>query len=138
MILSKNKIKRIDPDNLINEFISQHKLGELLIIVPTNRKIRYLKREIVSLSPGRSISKINLHTFETFTTQIFQSNDFDTFKTLSEASSAVLLSKSFKRAKLKYFSNYKNEIPRGTLDRIKNVITQYKLNGISPDHIISE
>ena len=138
MILSKNKIKRIDPDNLINEFISQHKLGELLIIVPTNRKIRYLKREIVSLSPGRSVSKINLHTFETFTTQIFQSNDFDTFKTLSEASSAVLLSKSFKRAKLKYFSNYKNEIPRGTLDRIKNVITQYKLNGISPDQIISE
>ena len=138
MILSKNKIGRLDPENLINDFINQSKLGEILIIVPTNRKIRYLKRELVLQSPGKSVSKINLHTFETFTSQIFQTNDFDSFKTLSEASSAVLLSKSFKKTELKYFSNYKNEIPRGTLDRIKNVITQYKLNGISPEQIISE
>ncbi|HEX9251585.1 MAG TPA: UvrD-helicase domain-containing protein, partial [Ignavibacteriaceae bacterium] len=138
MILSKNKIERIDPDNLINSFISQAKLDEILIIVPTNRKIRYLKRELVSQSPGKSVSKINLHTFETFTNQIFQLDDFHSFKTLSEASSAVLLSKSFKKTELKYFSNYKNEIPRGTLDRIKNVITQYKLNGISPVQINSE
>lgn len=138
MILSKNKIERLDSDNLINDFISQAKLGEILIIVPTNRKIRYLKREFVSQSPAKSVSKINLHTFETFTTQIFNTSDFDSFKTLSEASSAVLLSKSFKKTELKYFSNYKNEIPRGTLDRIKNVITQYKLNGISPEQIISE
>lgn len=138
MILSKNKIERIDPDNLISDFINQEKLGDILIIVPTNRKIRYLKRQLISQSPGSSVSKLNLHTFETFTTQIFQKNDLDSFKTISEASSAVLLSKSFKKTELKYFSNYKTEIPRGTLDRIKNVITQYKLNGISPDQIISE
>jgi len=72
MILSKNKIEKLDPDALINEFIEQEKLGELLIIVPTNRKIRYLKRELVTRSPGKSISKINLHTFETFVNQIFQ------------------------------------------------------------------
>jgi hypothetical protein len=29
MILSKNKIERVDPDNLINDFISQAKLGEI-------------------------------------------------------------------------------------------------------------
>lgn len=43
MILSKNKITSIDIDSLINDYIEQDKLGELLIIVPTNRKIRYLK-----------------------------------------------------------------------------------------------
>ncbi len=48
------------------------------------------------------------------------------------------LIKHFKKTDLKYFSNYKNEIPRGTLDRIKNVITEYKLNGIYPDKILSE
>lgn len=138
MILSKNKITSIDIDSLINDYIEQDKLGELLIIVPTNRKIRYLKRELVTRSPGKSLSKINLHTFETFTTQIFQSNGIDQFKTLSEASSAVLLSKAFKKTELKYFSNYKNEVPRGTLEKIKNVITQYKLNGILPAQINSE
>ncbi|HEX7356093.1 MAG TPA: hypothetical protein VF270_00110, partial [Ignavibacteriaceae bacterium] len=135
MILSKNKIERLDADRLINEFISQEKLDEVFIIVPTNRKVRYLKRELISQSPGKSVSKINLHTFETFVTEIFKTSDIDSFKTLSEASSAVLLSKAFKKTELKYFSNYRNEIPRGTLDRIKNVITQYKLNGITPEQI---
>ena len=138
MILSKNKIQKLDPDNLLNDFIREEKLGELLIIVPTNRKIRYLKREIVSQSPKKSASKLNLHTFETFTALIFQKSNFDSVGLLSEASAAVLLNKAFKETELKYFSNYKDEIPRGTLDRIKNVITEYKLNGINPEHILSE
>ena len=138
MILSKNKIDQIDPDRLINDYIEQNKLGELLIIVPTNRKIRYLKRELITRSPEKSLSKINLHTFETFTTKIFRPDDLAQFRTLSEAASAVLLSKAFKKTELKYFSSYKDEIPSGTLDRIKNVITQYKLNGILPAQIISE
>ncbi|MDP2362537.1 MAG: hypothetical protein Q8M94_02075, partial [Ignavibacteria bacterium] len=138
MILSKNKIEKLDPDNLLNDFILEERLGELLIIVPTNRKIRYLKREIVSLSPNKSASKLNLHTFETFSTQIFQKGNLSSARILSEASAAVLLNKSFKETELKYFSNYKDEMPRGTLDRIKNVITEYKLNGIAPDKILSE
>ncbi len=138
MILSKNKIEKLDSDALTEQFIQQERLSELLIIVPTNRKIRYLKREIINRSPGKSVSKINLHTFETFVNQLFQTNEFEEIKSLSEAASAVLISKAFKKTVLKYFSNYKDEIPRGTLDRIKNVITQYKLNGILPDQILSE
>ena len=138
MILSKTNINKLDPDNLLNDFIREERLNELLIIVPTNRKIRYLKREIVSQSPKKSASKLNLHTFETFTSQIFQKNDSGSARLLSDASAAVLLNKSFKETELKYFSNYKDEIPRGTLDRIKNVITEYKLNGITPDKILSE
>ncbi len=138
MILSKNKIQKLEPDNLLNDFIREEKLSELLIIVPTNRKIRYLKRDIISQSPNKSVSKLNLHTFASFTAQIFQKSNFGSAGLLSEASAAVLLNKAFKETELKYFSNYKDEIPRGTLDRIKNVITEYKLNGIIPDKIISE
>ncbi|MFZ1517897.1 MAG: PD-(D/E)XK nuclease family protein [Ignavibacteriaceae bacterium] len=138
MILSKNKINKLDADSLINDFIKDEKLNELLLIVPTNRKIRYLKREIVSKSPNKSASKLNLHTFATFAEQIFQKNNFDSVRLLSEASSAVLLNKAFKETELKYFSNYRDEIPRGTLERIKNVITEYKLNGISSDQLLKE
>ena len=138
MILSKNKIQKLDPDNLLNDFIREARLGELLIIVPTNRKIRYLKREIISQSQKKSASKLNLHTFETYTADIFQRACSGSAGLLSDASAAVLLHKSFKETELKYFSNYKDEIPRGTLDRIKNVITEYKLNGITPDKILSE
>lgn len=138
MILSKNKINKLDADSLVNDFIKNEQLNELLIIVPTNRKIRFLKRELISFSPNNSVSKINLHTFETFTKSIFIENEFVENNILSDSTAAVLLNKAFKETRLKYFSNYKNEIPRGTLERIKNVITEYKLNGIKPSQLLSE
>jgi len=138
MILSKSKISKLDSDNLLNDLIREDKINELLIIVPTNRKIRYLKREIISSARGKSITKLHLHTFETFTKSIFSKNDFSSDRFLSDAAAAVLLNKSFKETKLNYFSNYKDEVPRGTLDRIKNVISEYKLNGILPDQLIKE
>jgi len=138
MILSKSKIQSINLDQLINNHIQQNRLDELLIIVPTNRKIRYLKRELISLSPNKAVTKLNLYTLGTFSTKIFQSNNFATTNVLSDASAAVLLNKSFKETGLKYFSNYRGEIPRGTLDRIKNVISEYKRNGIVPEKIFSE
>ncbi|MBK7228752.1 MAG: hypothetical protein IPH97_07775 [Ignavibacteriales bacterium] len=138
MILSKNKIQKLDVESLLNDFIAQDKLNELLIIVPTNRKIRYLKRELISKSPNKALTKLNLYTLSSFTELIFKKNEINSTRLLSEAAAAVLISKSFKETELKYFSNYKDEIPRGTLDRIKNVISEYKLNGISPEQIISE
>lgn len=138
MILSKSKIKSLNLDLLLDEYIQQKRLNELLIIVPTNRKIRYLKRDLISLSPGKSVTSLNLYTLGTFATKLFQSNNFEAAKVLSDASAAVLLNKSFKETTLKYFSIYKGEIPRGTLDRIKNVISEYKRNGILPEKIFSE
>jgi ATP-dependent helicase/nuclease subunit B len=138
MILSKSKIKSVNLDQLVNDYIEQDKLAEILIIVPTNRKIRYLKRELILLSPKKAVTKLNLYTLGTFATKIFQSNNFNSAKVLSDASAAVLLNKSFKETELKYFSHYRGEIPRGTLDRIKNVISEYKRNGILPDKILYE
>lgn len=123
---------------MVNDYILQDKLNELLIIVPTNRKIRYFKRELISLSPGKAVTKLNLYTLGTFATKLFQTDKFTSARVLSDASAAVLLDKSFKETELDYFSNYRGEIPRGTLDRIKNVISEYKRNGISPRKIIEE
>lgn len=138
MILSKSNIQSVNLDQVLNDYIFQDKLDELLIIVPTNRKIRYLKRELISLSPQKSVTKLNLYTLGTFATKIFQSDNFASTKVLSDAAAAVLLNKSFNESELKYFSNYQGEIPRGTLDRIKNVISEYKRNGILPEKIILE
>jgi len=138
MILSKSKIKSINPDSLLSDFIQFEKLGELLIIVPTNRKIRYLKRELISQSPEKSVSKLNLHTIGTLSTTIFQAGNFNSAKVLSDASAAVLLNMTFAETELKYFSIYRDGIPRGTLDRIKNVISEYKRKGILPENILTE
>lgn len=138
MILSKSKISSINIDDLINDHIKNKTLDELLIIVPTNRKIRYLKRELISQSPDNAVAKLNLYTLSTFSSEIFLHSNNTQPEVLTEPSSAVLLNKAFTDTELKYFSNYKNGIPRGTLDRIKNVISQYKQNGIYPADLLKE
>ncbi len=138
MILTKTKIDGIDPDLLLDEYIQQEKLKRVLIIVPTNRKIRYLKRELITASPNKAVSLMHLYTLSVYSSKLFFENDFQRNKILGEASAAVLLNKAFTETELKYFSGYTDGIPRGTLDRIKNVFNKYKLNGIKPEQLIEE
>jgi len=141
MILTKSKIDSIDIDSRINAKISAGKLDELLLIVPTNRKQRSLKKEIINRSPKGAAGKINIDTIGTFAEKLLFLKA-STGKILSEAASSILLKHCFYEllnvGKIKYFSNYKNEIPVGTLSRIMNVIAEYKKHGISPDHLREE
>ena len=138
MILTKCKTKSIDLDFIIYEKIKSELLKELLLIVPTNRKIRHFKREIVSLSPNGTSHKINLETIGTYSTNIFFAGSKKNGGTLSEAASAVLLKQSFHEVKLKYFSAYNGDIPHGTLQRINSVISEYKRHGIKPENLRQE
>ena len=60
MILTKRNTKEIDLDQLLNSIIEEGKLNEVLLIVPTNRKIRHLKRELITASPNNVVAGINL------------------------------------------------------------------------------
>lgn len=137
MILTKCKVDSVDLDQRIDDKIKNKQLNELLIIVPTNRKIRYLKKGIISSSPGKSTGKINLETIGTFAANLFSSDSGNgdpgaqKLKILSDAASSILLKQSFQECNPKYFENNK-DIPSGTLERIKNVISEYKKNGITP------
>ncbi len=138
MILTKKNILSVDLDDLINKKTREKKLNELLRIVPTNRKIRSLKREIISETPGRAIDKLNLETIGTFSTRILLTNYQTRVRVLSEAASATLMKQSFQETELKYFSDYGEDIPLGTLERIKNVISEYKKHGITPELLRKE
>jgi ATP-dependent helicase/nuclease subunit B len=143
MILTKCRIDSVDLDQKIDDKIQNKQLNELLIIVPTNRKVRYLKKGIISSSPGQSAGKINLETIGTFAANLFFSGSGNggtglrRSKILSEAASSVLLKQSFQECSPKYFENNK-DIPSGTLERIKNVISEYKKNGITPANLKRE
>jgi ATP-dependent helicase/nuclease subunit B len=132
MILTKSLEKSIDLDFEIDRIIKSNQLESLLLIVPTNRKSRYLKKEIISLSSSDALSTINVETIGTFSTKIFFCDQKISSKVLSESASSVLLRQSFQEVKTKYFSNYSDEIPSGTLDRIRNVISEYKKQGTVP------
>ncbi len=133
MILSKSGLKSINIDQEIDDRIRAGRLSEILLIVPTNRKMRYLKKEIISQAPNKSTGRINLETIGTFATKLLYFDSTADNRILSEASSAVLLKQGFQEEKLNYFSSYKGEIPHGTLERVKNVISEYKKQGITPE-----
>lgn len=136
MILTKEKIKTIDVDSLIDEKIKSGTINELLFIVPTNRKARTLKKEIISLSPNTAAHQIKIETLTTLTSKILSASK--PFRQISEAASSVFINQITGKIKLRYLSLYREEIPAGTLDKIRNVINEYKRNGIPPESIISE
>ncbi len=136
MILTKENIGDVNVDLLISEKIDASKLSELLLIVPTNRKARNLKKEFISRIPNRATSGLNIETLGTISTKLLSITH--PFKQLSEAAATVFIRQSASEIELKYFSLYKNEIPFGALDRIKNVISEYKRQGITPSVLRSE
>ena len=138
MILTKTKIKEIDIEDAISQKIGSDSLNELLLIVPTNRKRRYLRREIVESTQNKAIGKLNLETIGSFAEKLFQSNAKSGMRLLSEASSIALLDQCFRLKKLNYFSVYDNQVPFGTLQRIKNIISEYKRHGITPEKLRNE
>lgn len=138
MILTRNSRRSINIDFEVNKKITAGKLDELLLIVPTNRKCRYLKKELISLSPRKTTGKINLETIGTFSTKLLFDNSDASSKIISDAAASVLIKQSFQDIKPKYFSYYKKDVPAGTLDRIKNVISEYKKHGITPKTLLEE
>jgi len=136
MILTKENIKDVNVDFLISEKIDASKLSELLLIVPTNRKARNLKKEFISRIPNRAASGLNIETLGTISAKLL--SVIHPYKHLSEAAATVFIRQSAAEIELKYFSLYKNEIPFGALDRIKNVISEYKRQGITPNLLRSE
>jgi ATP-dependent helicase/nuclease subunit B len=136
MILSKLKIDKVDLDLLINSKIESNRIDELLLIVPTNRKSRTLKKEIISLMPKKSTQGIHVETLGTLSSKLL--GIIKPFRQLSEAAATVFIKRSASELKLEYLSLYKKEIPFGTLDRIKNIISEYKRHGITPDSLRKE
>jgi ATP-dependent helicase/nuclease subunit B len=137
MIIAKHHIDKIDIDFLINSKLSEGKIDEVLFIVPTKRKIRYLTRDLVSLSPANSLFGLKIETIGSFTEKILTEIDGNIVQ-ISEQVAILHLNHCFKKVNLNYFSQYRDQIPFGTLERIKNVIAEYKRHGITPNRLKEE
>lgn len=137
MILTKLNIDKIDIDSIVNDRINNRKINEILFIVPTRRKIRYLTRELISISPNNSAAGLKIETIGSLSQNLI-SNSFGEENLISEEMAVLILNQCFKETSLKYFSQYRTQIPFGTLERVKNVISEYKRHGISPKRLKEE
>ncbi|MGB5530850.1 MAG: 3'-5' exonuclease, partial [Ignavibacteriaceae bacterium] len=92
---------------------------------------------MISFSQNKAVSGLKIETIGSFAEKLLTEID-GTVNQVSEQASILLLSHSFNRTKLRYFSQYKEQIPFGTLERIKNVISEYKRHGINPERLKEE
>jgi ATP-dependent helicase/nuclease subunit B len=137
LILTKRDIESIDIDFFVDNILKEGKIDQVLFIVPTKRKIRYLTRELISLSPNKAVAGLKIETIGSFAEKMLTEVEGN-INLISDESSILLLSHSFNKTKLQYFSQYREEIPFGTLERIKNVISEYKRHGITPERLKEE
>jgi ATP-dependent helicase/nuclease subunit B len=136
MILSKENIQSVNTDYLLNEKINVGQFNTFLLVVPTNRKLRELKKRIISKAPNSTVTKINIETFGTLTKKLLLNNK--SFHDLSDEAASIFIEKSVKSVPLVYLNNYSRNIPVGTLTKIKNVISKYKEEGITPEILLKE
>lgn len=132
MILAKGyRGKNFALQNFLVDLLNKNEIDQLLYIVPTNRKARSLRKELISKSPEKILSKFYVETLTTAAQKIFQPEAEKLL--MNETTSIVLLRQCFREIELSYFKNYSHSIPHGTLVKLHYVISEYKRNGISPE-----
>ncbi len=131
MILSKEKIKEINIDDLILQYLQNGNIEKILFIVPTNRKARILKKELFNFVKNKSAERIKIDTLETISEKLLSVTNI--FHPISEAASIVFLKQALTKVKLEYYSNYREEIPAGTLEKIRNLILELKRNCVTQE-----
>ncbi len=136
MILTRSEIEELDLDFLLQSRITSGKQNEILILVPTNRKLRRLKKEIIDSSPGGTVTDLNLETLTTLTEKLLR--ETESFHELTESAAMVFLEKISREIQFSYFAVYSDGIPYGTLLKLKEVISEYKRAGVTPDLLKNE
>ncbi|MDP3149581.1 MAG: PD-(D/E)XK nuclease family protein [Ignavibacteria bacterium] len=121
---------------LIEEKILQGKANEILHLVPTNRKVRSLKKEIIDKSPAQAVSILPIETIFTLAEKLFSVEK--PLPLASDAASSVLLKKAFQKNKLEYFRSFSKSIPQGSLDMIRSLFSEYKRSGITQDFLLKD
>ena len=124
-----------------DERVRRSRMEGCLVIVPTKRRIRHLTREIMRLSPGAVAPALPLHTIESLCRALYAAAPGA--RTVVGGPPRTLL---FHRAVrsvaggLLYFSlrGKDRQLPRGTFDRLIDVITALKESGIYHDILAGE
>ena len=133
MIYSRLNVDELDLDSLITKNLNEDP-GKILVIVPTRRKQRNYKKQVITDRCNKDAARINIETFESLVTRMLQSGSYS-YNIPSDAAALVLLRQCISYKELSYFNAYKPDIPFGTLEKILKVIKEYKRHGIKPEDL---
>lgn len=141
VILYKNFSLISDIQAEIKQRIKLNKADTFIFIVPTRRKVRELQREFLKLAHNSTASAFNIFTLETFAAELH--NIFCSPKKFLTATTQAVIFENAIRNKvneLKYFlpQGIKYSIPKGTFEKIINVINSLKEAGVYTTSLYEE
>jgi len=123
------------------ERVRRSRMDGCLVIVPTKRRVRHLTREILRLSPGAVAPALPLHTLESLCRDLHGALDLRR-PVIAGAVRTLIFDRAVRSVApgLRYFSGRGGsaQIPRGTFDRLIDVITGLKESGIYQEFLEEE
>ena len=142
VILKKNYKELIeDIDAEVHRRLRRGETNSFIYIAPTKRKIRDLQREFLRLTPHGVSPTPYLFTLETLASQL-HSIVCDSRCHISGTVQAVLMSEAVHKSanSLQYFLFHadRRKLPKGTLQRIIDVVNTFKEKGIYLSTLLSE
>ena len=114
---------------------------DILIVVPTKRRIRHLTREVIRAESGGALGPLPFHTLESLARVVYTA--MANPRPIVVGPMQTLLYHNAVKARgssLRYFRVRRGDVPlyRGTFEKIVDVITHLKESGVYPDLLEEE
>ncbi len=132
--------RHVHDEHSIAHRIDDGSFDSFILVVPTKRRIRHLTRELISAKQV-AVSELPIFTLESLASELLQSA-FDHLRIVDEPIQTLLFNQVIisSRNTLKYFNvrGSNAQLPRGTFDKIVEVIKNLKEVGVYPNALTEE
>jgi ATP-dependent helicase/nuclease subunit B len=123
------------------ERVRRSRMEGCLVILPTRRRVRHLARGILRLSPGAVAPALALHTLESLCRAMYAAAP-GARPVMGGAARTLVFQQAARgiASSLRFFAprGEAGRLPRGTFDRLVDVIINLKESGVYPDTLDEE
>lgn len=140
IVLTKGPLQPIDDfENEIIRRIDAGREDSILFIVPTQRKIRRLRRTLTRTFSPRAIHLPRIFTLQDFASSMYSQLISPPCEIIEPALQRILFQSAVEQLTLVYFNpQQKTTLPPGLIDRLLSVILGLKEDGITVQHLRDE
>ncbi|QOJ29991.1 MAG: PD-(D/E)XK nuclease family protein [Ignavibacteriales bacterium] len=135
MILFRGEQRIPDATALEQKYLNHQDLKKLIILVPTNRRVRERVRQIIESLPGKISGTLYVETYATLTRKLYERLP-DSPEYISQVQGLYLLRKVLKTTEMFFGGEITREIPATLLENLHHAITEYKRYNISHQDLL--
>lgn len=130
MILYRGEPRTTETAVLEQQYLNRDDLQKLIILVPTNRRVRVRERQIMESLRGKITGPLQIETYATLTQKLY-SRITGRAEYISQVQGLYLLRKVLKETEMFFGGKIRKEIPATLLENLHQAVTEYKRYNIS-------